>query len=123
MSSSTPLKDRLDVATNVAVLIAVVAFLALFGQQQYDRIRHAASSAPASLVGQTVTLPGVNFTPQSRTLLLAISTVCHFCKDSEPFYQQLAARNHGQVKMIAVLPQPLAEAQSMSRSPSHLRSR
>ena len=68
--------------------------------------------AQATLVGQTITLHGVHFAPQSKTLILTISTTCHFCKDSEPFYQELAAQNKGPIKIVAVLPQPLPEAQA-----------
>jgi hypothetical protein len=40
--------------------------------------------------------------------VLAISTTCHFCKGSVPFYRKLSGTD---VKMLAVLPQPVAEAQ------------
>lgn len=106
------MKSRLEVAANIAVLVAVIVVLAFIGQQEYGRYHHRSQPSQASLVGQTITLPGVHFAPQSKTLILAISTTCHFCKDSEPFYQQLAARNRGPIKIIAVLPQPLAEARN-----------
>jgi len=109
-------KARLEVATNIAVLVAVAVFLVFFGRQEYERHHISARPVHTSLVGQKIALPGVQFAPKSRTLLLAISTTCHFCKDSEPFYQQLAMSNHGQVKVIAVLPQPLAEAHTYVQS-------
>ena len=111
MSDVPSLKSRLEVAANIAVLVAVVAILAFMGQQEYER-HHSVQPSQASLVGKTITLPGVHFAPQSKPLILALSTTCHFCKDSEPFYQQLAARNRGPIKIVAVLPQPLAEARS-----------
>ena len=106
------MKSRLEVIANIAILVTVVVFLATIGRQEYQRRHPAAPPAQASLVGQTITLPGVHFAPQSKTLILAISTTCHFCKDSEPFYQKLAAGNKSRMKIIAVLPQPLAEART-----------
>jgi hypothetical protein len=41
---------------------------------------------------------------------LAISTQCHFCKDSTPFYRKLQEQM-GNVKTVAVLPQPVSEAE------------
>jgi hypothetical protein len=81
-----PMKSRLEVASNVAVLVAVAVFLVFFGRQEYER-RHPFSHSPAqvALVGRSVSLPGVGFAPAGKTLIMAISTTCHFCKDSEPF--------------------------------------
>lgn len=53
-------------------------------------------------------LLGVDWTKNHRTLVLAISTTCHFCKDSVPFYRKLGGTD---VKTLAVLPQSVAEAQ------------
>jgi hypothetical protein len=59
-----------------------------------------------SMDGRTL---GVDWTKNRRTLVLAISTTCHFCTDSVPFYRKLGAAEKD-VKMVAVLPQPVAEA-------------
>lgn len=106
------MKNRLEVIANISVIVAVVVLLGFMGRQEYERRHPAAEPAQAALVGKTITLPGVHFSPQSKTLILAISTQCHFCRDSEPFYKELAARSQGHFRIIAVLPQPLTEAQS-----------
>ena len=67
---------------------------------------------PRALVGKSVTLPGTQLNPQHNSLLVAISTTCHFCKDSLPFYKTLAEKAQGKLDVIAVFPQPVAEAQS-----------
>jgi hypothetical protein len=55
-------------------------------------------------------LVGVDWAKNHRTLVLVISTYCHFCKDSVPFYHTLT--NAGaDVKIVAVLPQSVAEGQ------------
>jgi hypothetical protein len=48
-------------------------------------------------------------------LVIAISTQCHFCRDSEPFYKELAEKSASRVKLVAVLPQPQSEAEQYVR--------
>lgn len=54
-------------------------------------------------VGQVVALPDVDWTKNGRTLLLALSTTCHFCTQSSPFYQRLV-KEHGDTQLIALVP-------------------
>jgi hypothetical protein len=56
-------------------------------------------------------VPGVDWKGNGRTLVLAISTKCHFCKDSVPFYRKLQEQVGKHLKTVAVLPETLAEAQ------------
>jgi hypothetical protein len=56
-------------------------------------------------------LPGIDWKGNGRTLVLAISTSCHFCTESAPFYRRLQAEVGKSVKLVAVLPQSATEAQ------------
>lgn len=56
-------------------------------------------------------IPGVDWRKNGRTLVLAISTTCHFCKDSEPFYRRIKQETGDSVKLVAVLPQPVKVAE------------
>jgi hypothetical protein len=105
---------RLETIANISVIVAALVLVVFLGQMEWQR--HHESAAPRkALIGQTVTLPGVQFTAQSRTLVLAISTTCHFCNDSAPFYKDLVAKSQGRLRIVAVLPQPLSEAQPYVR--------
>jgi hypothetical protein len=55
----------------------------------------------------------VNWSKNGRTIVIALSTQCHFCNESAPFLRRLAieAINTKAVKTLAVLPQPITEAQ------------
>lgn len=66
-------------------------------------------------LGSKVSLPGVEWAKNGKTLVLALQTGCHFCSESAPFYQRLiqAATTKG-VKVVAIFPQPLAEAHAYS---------
>ncbi|NYF78951.1 thioredoxin-related protein [Granulicella arctica] len=101
---------KLEIAANVAVLFAVVVFLFVVGRGEFRKYEE---TRPAkALVGQTIGLPGFRFASSGKTLVLAISTTCHFCKDSEPFYRDLTEKSNGRVDFVAVLPQALDVAQS-----------
>jgi hypothetical protein len=58
-------------------------------------------------------LKDVNWSQNGRTIVLALSTQCHFCTASAPFLRKLVqeAKSTKAVKTVAVLPQPIAEAQ------------
>ena len=56
-------------------------------------------------------LPGVDWAKNQRTLILAISTQCHFCTDSLPFFQKVTKDSGCHVKTLALLPQDKAQAE------------
>jgi hypothetical protein len=102
---------RLETIANIAVIIAVVALVIFLGHQELIHRNSPSVATARSLEGKAVHLPGVKFAAQSRTLVMVISTRCHFCRDSEPFYKELAEKSGSRVKLVAVLPQPQAEAE------------
>jgi thioredoxin-related protein len=101
----------LDKAANVAIILGVTVFVAVIVHDEFLKPK-APDNSPRALVGTSVTLPDLQLNPSHNSLLLAISTTCHFCKDSLPFYKELAAKTQGKVDMVAVLPQPVDEAQT-----------
>lgn len=62
----------------------------------------------------SLSIPGIDWTQNERTLLLVLSNECHFCTESAPFYQQIM-RQRGRAKVIAVLPQDVNSTQSYLR--------
>ena len=70
-----------------------------------------AKPAIGDLIGKTVPLDGVDWKGNESTLVLYISTTCHFCNESSPFYQRLAKEKAKiGVKLVAVLSQSTDEA-------------
>jgi peroxiredoxin len=101
---------RIEVATNVAILIAflLVALVAV------QRLRApSAGGIHQPTIGEKVSLRGVDWSKSGHNLVLALSTGCHFCSESADFYRSLvpSAVSHG-VRVLAVLPQPATEGQS-----------
>lgn len=100
----------LEKCANIAVIVGVAAFLFVIVRGEFNKNKQ--SAPPRALVGKSITLPGTQLNPQHNSLLVAISTQCHFCKDSLPFYKTLTEKAQGKLDVIAVFPQPVAEAQS-----------
>ena len=100
----------LDRIANIAVIVGVLVFLGL--AYRGDFALHKVAQAPSQdLAGTTVSLPGAQLPRDRDSLLLVVSTTCHFCKDSLPFYKQLTEKSRGRLNIVAVLPQPQSDAQ------------
>lgn len=93
----------LDKIANIAIIIAVAVFLVVVGRNQFQR--HYADGYSENLIGKAIKLPDLRFPMPRRSIILALSTNCHFCQDSLPFYRTLATQTKGKVDLIAVFPQ------------------
>jgi hypothetical protein len=105
---------RLDLVTNIAVIVTSVVLLGFLGNAWYQSHRAPQSrvARAEALVGKTVQLPGVDFRRKGKTLLIAVSSTCHFCQESQPFYRQLANERGVTANLIAVLPMPQHDAEN-----------
>ena len=110
------LPAKIEIASNIATIGAAVLLSAVLvkvylvpGQRTTAPTRPAAEAAVGTNLKSQI--PGVDWSKNGRTLVLAMSTTCHFCKDSEPFYRRIRQEVGAGVKMIAVLPQPQADAE------------
>lgn len=69
------------------------------------------ASRPQPRAGMNLkqSLPGVDWAKNKRTLVLALSTQCHFCTESAPFFQRIQKERAKDLKLVAVLPQAVDE--------------
>jgi hypothetical protein len=116
MNLSKKIEAIANVATTVAALLLVVVLVRGYlipapGTQRPQM-------APPASVGTNLksSIPGVDWTGNGRTLVLAISNQCHFCKESEPFYRRLREELGARVKIVAAMPQPVADAEQYLKS-------
>jgi hypothetical protein len=66
-------------------------------------------------------LPEIGWNRNGRTLLFVLSTHCHFCTESAPFFRHIKESVGKDVKLVAVLPEPVAEAEAyLNREGVHL---
>jgi thioredoxin-related protein len=108
----SPVK-ALETMTNVAIIfVAIMLGVTLINNHSVGDSKPAAKGEVAvsdeqTLIGSRVDLRDVNWQKNGRTLVLALSTSCHFCSESADFYRRLAkAGERGSAThLIAVLPQ------------------
>ena len=104
-------KSGLDVAANVAIL-CVCILIGVIGVKKY-LLNDPHNSVDVPRKGSQIELSGVNWGRAERTLVLALSTHCHFCNDSSDFYRRLApAATAAGVPVVAVFPQSTDEARA-----------
>lgn len=103
---SEAVNRRLEAAAYVAVILFALTGTAVL----VDRFFLRPAGRQASAVGKTVAVPGVDWKSSGRTIVLVLSSTCHFCSESAPFYRRLVERAHaGPTRVLAMLPQPAAE--------------
>ena len=108
----TKVKNYLEIATNVAVLLVAIVVLSVFA-------RSLIAPKPAIQVqtglekGQSLTqLPLVDYGSSRQTLVIAISPKCDFCSQSVPFYKQLeqiGRETNNPTQIVAVFPDKAEE--------------
>jgi hypothetical protein len=110
------LSEKIETTANVATIIVAALFsTVLIKAYLYPTAigRTTTSVLASELVkGKSVDSRAlkVDWARNHRTLVLAVSTACHYCQDSIPFYRKLGEAG-ADVKMVAVLPQSVPEAQ------------
>lgn len=83
----TGLGHKLEIAANAAiVLVAIVVVITIYkGHSLTAAQRHR---PPEIAIGATAPVQG--WSAKQNMLVFALSTQCHFCKESAPFYKRLA---------------------------------
>jgi hypothetical protein len=102
------LTKRIEIAANIAIICVAVMIGVLLIKQYLFADRSRPSPRDISVpVGTKVSLPGVNWPQNGRTLLLVLQKGCHFCTESAPLYQRLVKELSGRtdIHLVAVLPQ------------------
>jgi len=111
MSLSGKIETTANVATIVVAVLLSAVLIKLYVLPSRAESKVPVASAPEVVRGKNLDgrLLGVDWTKNHRTLVLAISTTCHYCNESVPFFRTLGTAGKD-VKMLAVLPQPVTEA-------------
>jgi thioredoxin-related protein len=101
------IKQALEVVTNVAVLMAAIALVAVFAHAYFaSPAKRGAGKVPLDAhIGE---IKDLDFEGAPRTLVLVLSTGCKYCAQSVPFYRTLASMRGnltGRTQVIAVFPE------------------
>ncbi len=107
---------RTEMVANVAIIVVAV-LLGVVLVRNYLLPKPPApppSQAAAAIApGTKLSMPGVDWKANGRTMVLALSTGCRYCTESGPFYQRLAqerakAQN---LRVVAFFPEPVEQSQ------------
>lgn len=110
------LTKRIELIANVAIIVVAVLLTGVL-VRNYLLAKTPERPPPASssiLPGTKLSLPGVDWKANGKTLVLALSTGCHFCTESAPFYQRLAQERakNSNLRLVAVFPQSISDGQN-----------
>jgi hypothetical protein len=95
---------RLETVTHVFLIAVCCLAGGLLIEQRFFPPAEDGPVPARDLVGRQMNLPGADWQSAQVTVLLEISSTCHFCNESMPFYRQLmAARLAGPVKVPVIV--------------------
>lgn len=108
---------KIELAANMAIMV-VAALLCVVLVKNYIIPKSVSTTDSVAIknqdqlisAGAKLPLSGIDWRENGRTLLLALSTTCHFCSESAPFYQQLLKERSGNIRIVAVLPQSISDS-------------
>lgn len=96
--------EKLRKLVAIGLNIAVILVALLLGYTMVDR--YYSPPAHPSAVAESLLKPGiklqvkdVDFSKSERNLILALSTTCHFCTESIPFYRRLSVLSSDERKL------------------------
>jgi hypothetical protein len=103
---------RIETLANIMTVVVSVILSVVLVKEFLLPARMRRAVGPETAVGTSLrgSLPDVDWGKNGRTLILAISTRCHFCAESAPFFKRVEKERPRDVKLVALLPQPVEEA-------------
>ena len=103
----------LDVVTTVATLCAACALLAVIWARYGPGATNGPPRPTAIEVGAHAPIEGIDWKGSHSTMVLVLSTHCHFCVESTGFYQEIARRREPNVlRVVAVFNEDVGAARS-----------
>jgi hypothetical protein len=111
----TKVRQIIEITANIALIPAVGVGLTVFLHRPSAAHIEANANISSPLLsppnGTKIYLPGIDWRAHKATLVVAISSACHYCMNSAPFYSQITHSTH-QVPVVVVMPQGQKEAKT-----------
>jgi hypothetical protein len=108
-----------EFAANLALIVAVAVGVTVWLRRPNTAgpLHNMSVTGPVSqypTLGTQIVLPGVDWSAHKATLVVAISSACHYCVASTPFYSEITHSTHV-APIIVVMPQGEQDAQTFLR--------
>jgi hypothetical protein len=109
----TSLSKKIEVVANVAIIVVAILLGVVLVRTYLRQHNNPGKPSEASPIaaGTHLSMAGVDWKTNQRTLVLALSTQCHFCTESAPFYKQISTQRGTGLRLLAVFPQPVSEGE------------
>ena len=109
----TTAHKRIELFANIAIILVAISLAVVLVKRFVftGPTRNPPSDVQETKAGTKLSLPNLDWSQNSKTLVLVVSNRCHFCTESAPFYQRLVQERaqRGSFGLIAVLPQPVSD--------------
>lgn len=103
--------SKIEFITNILIIVAIIGIAGFYIKRSYFPSNQAVISQPA--VGSKINVAGLDFSKQSKTLVMALQTTCHYCNESADFYKKLIQSVQGKnTKLVAVFPGSIEESKA-----------
>lgn len=107
---------KLEIVANVAIIVLAIMLGGVIVKRYFftsappeptASAQPSAAAESAIKPGANVQLANYNWSESDKTLVMVLSTGCHFCTESGPFYKRLleARADKKKVRVVAVFPQ------------------
>jgi thioredoxin-related protein len=99
------MKAKIEVVGNLVVILLAVVIGSAFLKDRFHSPGQESNQVKAG--DKLPRLDGWDWSAHDRTLVLVLKKGCHFCEDSAPFYQRLAANHRAEgadAAIVAVFP-------------------
>ena len=98
--------SRLEKASHISIVVLCCVAVFLLIERRFTA--SSVSTAPpavteAALLGKELNLPGIDWAAADATLVLQISSTCHFCQESVPFYIRLLSARQAETRRTQVV--------------------
>ena len=109
----TGISKRIELVANLAIIVVACLLATVLIKNHLLAARAAQPDSNGQSENQQVNRThlsslGIDWKQSRQTLVLAISSSCHFCTESAPFYRRLV-QSKGGTRVVAVLPQPIED--------------
>jgi thiol-disulfide isomerase/thioredoxin len=94
--------SKLERATHICLIAVCVVSIALLLERRFTPAPVARAGTAAELLGKRLDAPGIDWKKAHLNAVLFISTSCHFCRESIPFYQRLAEERRKRSAQVAL---------------------
>lgn len=106
------INQKIELVANVFIILVALAIGAILIQKYlFDAVPPKQQARVELKIGSQMNVPDVDWSQQSKTLILVLQAGCRFCDESAPFYKRVIETvKNKNVKLVVVLPGEVEES-------------